>query len=297
MRSLIIYIITALFTLLPAGKIKTYLNQNGKDYDLSSPDIVFKLPDILLEISGITYIDQNTVGCIQDEDGILFMYNISNEKITNQKSFHKKGDYEGIARVDKTIYVLRSDGTLFEIRDFESSGSVVTSYKTGIPAKDNEGLCYDQKNNRLLIGCKSRAMEGEKYKNKRQVYSFSLKTKTLSIIPLLTFDVKVIGEFGLKNNLDIPVKEKKDGKVKEADIRFETSDIAIHPLTGKLYLLSSSDKLLFVFNMNGTIENIEKLKNQLFPQPEGITFLPNGDMLISNEGQDKKGTILRFNYK
>jgi hypothetical protein len=49
--------------------------------------------------------------------------------------------------------------------------------------------------------------------------------------------------------------------------------------------------------MNGKIEAIEKLKNKLFPQAEGISFFSNGDMLISNEGNDKEGTILRFNYK
>jgi uncharacterized protein YjiK len=297
MNSLIIFVFATLCAIAPGEKTISIIKQTGKNYDLSSPDRVFSMPDILLEISGITYIDQNTVGCIQDEDGILFIYNISKEKITNQQTFHKNGDYEGIAKVGTTMFILRSDGTLFEISDYGSPGSKVTSFRTGIPAKDNEGLCYDQPNNRLLIGCKSRALDGDKNKNKRQVYSFNLKTKILDMEPAITFDVKMIEEFALKNKSEIPMKEKKGSKEKEPDIRFETSDIAIHPLNGKLYLLSSTDNLLFVFSMDGAVEQIEKLKNHLFPQPEGITFLPNGDMLISNEGKGKKGTILRFNYK
>jgi hypothetical protein len=31
-------------------------------------------------------------------------------------------------------------------------------------------------------------------------------------------------------------------------------------------------------------------------EAEGISFFENGDMLISNEGEDRKPTLLRFNY-
>jgi hypothetical protein len=42
---------------------------------------------------------------------------------------------------------------------------------------------------------------------------------------------------------------------------------------------------------------MEKLNPELFNQPEGIAFLNNGDMLISNEGGPGNATLLRFNYK
>jgi hypothetical protein len=55
--------------------------------------------------------------------------------------------------------------------------------------------------------------------------------------------------------------------------------------------------MLFVFNYEGGIKNIFLLNPLLFRQPEGITFLENGDLLISNEGQSKSpATLLRFNY-
>ena len=56
------------------------------------------------------------------------------------------------------------------------------------------------------------------------------------------------------------------------------------------------ERLLFVFNINGEIEYIEKLDPDLFSQPEGITFMKNGDMLISNDVKDNKPALLRFNY-
>ena len=263
--------------------------QKGNAYDPDLPDVVIMLPSILHEISGITFIDNSTIACIQDEKGILFIYDIVNNKLKSQRTFSTDGDYEGIARAGKTIYVLRSDGTLFEIADYSSAKSKVSIFNTGIPAKDNEGLCYDQKNNRLLIACKGKTGDEDKIKNKRFIYAFNLKTKTLVKDPLFVFDVKELRTFA--------EKQKKGGEGKDPDFNLETSAIAIHPLSGKLYLLSASDNLLFVFNMNGTIDSIVKLKNKIFPQAEGITFMPEGDMLISNEGRDKEASLLRFNYK
>ena len=290
--------ITAIVFLIVSGCRTT--PTNGKtitDYNLASPDVSIILPGILHEISGLTYIDSTSVACIQDEKGILFVYDLIKKEIINQYPFHSKGDYEGIARVDKTIYVLRSDGNIFGISDYESENSVVTNYHTGIPAKNNEGLCYDKSNNRLLVACKGISAKGSGHKDKRVIYGFDLISKTLTKKPVFEFDIKAIKEFALNKEVKLRKKTKKKGRVAEPMIRFETSDIGIHPLTGKLFLLSSTDHLMFIFDMNGSIEQIEELSPGLFIQPEGITFFENGDLLISNEGKNRNATLLRFNYR
>lgn len=278
-----------LIAISQGGKNQSALPEKKKGYNLETPDVTINLPWILREVSGIAILDKSLVACVQDENGIFFIYDTSDGKVKSQFRFGSDGDYEGIARAGKTIYILRSNGTLFEISDYTSATAKVSSYNTGIPAKDNEGLCYDMKNNRLLIGCKGKVGDDDKTKNKRFVFSFSLKTKTLIKDPLFTFDVKKLRDYA--------AGQKKGGDGKDPEFNLETSAIGIHPLSGKLYLLSASDNILFVFNMNGEIEAIEKLKNKIFPQAEGITFFSNGDMLISNEGTDKEGNILRFNYK
>ncbi len=267
-------------------------------YTFSSPDKLLTLPDILQEISGLTNIDTNTFACIQDENGILFIYDIVNNKIRQQYTFSFDGDYEGIARVGKTMYVLRSDGTLFGISDYASENFKLSSYETGIPADNNEGLCYDAANNRLLIAVKGKVGKDRENKDRRVIYGFDLNTKTLSNEPAFDFDLQAIHEFAEKYDINFPAKEKRKNqkKEKESTIKFRTSAIAIHPLTKKLYLLSASDHMLFVFDMEGTVEYIELLDEELFNKAEGITFFDTGDMLITNEGQDKKPTLLRFNY-
>ena len=100
----------------------------------------------------------------------------------------------------------------------------------------------------------------------------------------------------LRINLNLPGTIKKNEK-SEPKIELRTSAIGIHPLTNKLFLISGIEEILFVFDLNGTLEYMEKLDPKLFNQPEGITFLNNGDLLISNEGGPGSATLLRFNYK
>jgi uncharacterized protein YjiK len=266
-------------------------------YNFNKIDSKLILPDILLEISGATEIDNTSIACIQDENGILFVYDFEKNEIVKQYTFNIDGDYEGITRVDNTIYVLRSDGALIEIQNYNRTNFSVSTYLTGIPADNNEGLCYDFSQNKLLIACKGKLGKGPEFKDKRVIYSLDLTTKRLSYEPVYEFDVESIKQFAIKQNIKLPVREKKKKGRDEPILKFRTSAIAIHPKTKELYVLSAADYLIMVFDKNGEITQIEKLDETKFNKAEGITFLKNGDMLITNEGQQNKPTLLRFNYK
>lgn len=289
--------ISAVFTLALFACASRYTNNEKlTGYNLTAPAVSLTLPDILHEISGLTYVDSTSFACIQDEKGILFIYDWKLNEIKKQYTFHIDGDYEGITKVGSTMYVLRSDGTLFEIKDYESLNFQLDSFATGIPANNNEGLCYDPDNNRLLIACKGKIEKGPEFKDKRVIYSFDLQSKTMGEEPEFDFDLQIIKAFAQNQKINLPARSKKKGKIIEPVIKFMTSDIGIHPLTKKLYLLSASDHLLFIFNMDGGIEHIEQLNPELFNKAEGITFLPSGDMLITNEGQGERPTLLQFKY-
>lgn len=294
------YLLFCVYLLLIIDTVESVkAGDRGIAYNLSSPDKVLILPDILHEVSGLTYIDSTTFACIQDENGILFIYDIQQNKIVKQYTFHMDGDYEGITKVGHAIYILRSDGTLFEIVNYTSEKFKLSSYVTGIPANNNEGLCYDEGGNRLLIACKGKVGKGAELKDRRLIYAFDLNTKKLSNEPVFDFDVQAVKKFAMSNNIEIPKKtrDRKGQVTSEPFLKFSTSAICIHPLTKKLYLLSASDHLLFVFDMNGQIEHLQPLDPQMFNKAEGITFYNNGEMLITNEGQNKKPTLLQFKYK
>jgi len=252
-------------------------------YNLRRPDTVFVLPDTLREVSGITMLDSSMLACVQDENGIVFIYDTRSARIIRQFSFSGNGDYEGIARVQNALYVLMSNGILYHITDYRSDGKIIP-LPTGIPCDNNEGLCYDETGNRLLIACKSPPGKEGAYKGERCIYSFDPGTKKLSEKPVYKTDIGSIRKFVSLRRTDVH------------DLKFRPSAIAIHPFTKKIWLLSASDHLLFIFSREGAPQHVELLDTALFSQAEGITFSANGDLFISNEAHGKKATLLRFRY-
>lgn len=299
LKNIIASVFVVLAVMLTSAALLKQSNKDISGYNLSKPDGIIVLPDTLREISGITGIDSEHVGCVQDENGVIFIYNLEQKKLINQFSFNIDGDYEGITRVGETLYILRSDGTLYEISNFRNSAFKVITFQSKIPANDNEGLCYDAENNRLLIASKGKIAKGSEHKDKRVIYGFDLKTKRFIDKPIFNFSVEEVQKYVTKHNIPVRTKTvKKKGQVStEPFVKFMTSAIAIHPESKKLYLLSADDYLFFIFNMKGEIDHIEQLDPSIFNKAEGITFLENNEMLITNEGQNDNATLLRFSYK
>ncbi len=265
---------------------------NLKGYNLSSPDIRIELPKILQEISGLVTLDTATIACIQDEKGILFVYDMIKNRISGEYQFSGNGDYEDIAKTDSTIYILRSDGKVFELRDFGSENFVTGSYNTGIPCEESEGLCFDIRNNRLLISCKGETKKKD-LKNKIAIDSIDIKTRKLSEDPVITFDLAKVRNLVSGINNSSHLKSKKKNK---QPVTLKISAIAVHPLTGELFMLSAIDYMIYVSTLEGIITGFVHLDPRFFNQAEGLSFLPNGDMIITNEGGEGKPTLLKFNY-
>jgi uncharacterized protein YjiK len=277
----------------PSADIK---RNNIPGYNIAHPDEIIILPAILHEISGITVIDSSSIACVQDENGIIFIYDVLRKEIRKQITFYGNGDYEGITSVEGKLYVLRSDGVLFEITNLKTPGIAKDIPLNVISENDNEGLCYDKKNDRLLIAPKNKPEKDSEARGERVIYGFDLKKRELIKRPVIDIDLSLIKKFASENKVVPPGKDKKKDHASKPDIKFKPSAIAIHPLTGRLFILSAADQILFVFNINGNIENMIMLDPEIFNMPEGITFLNNGDMFISNEGQNRNATLLRLNY-
>jgi len=292
-KEIVIAVVSALvgalltFAFMNKGYTKnTYTIGAKLGYDFNKPNAKIQLPEILHEISGLTDIDEHTLALVQDEDGIVFIYDWQKEEIIKQIRFGEGGDYEGVTKAGNSIYVLRSDGKLFEIENFESEDFKVNEYDTEIPVKNNEGLGYDAKHKRLLIAGKSKP-KGDEYKGKRAVFAFDLDSMGLMKQPVYIFKEENIERFVKEN--------KSDGEI-EQNLKINPSAIAVHPITDRLFVLSSKDKLVYIFNRENGLEAVHQLDKKLHLQPEGITFLDNGDMFISNEGVEERPSLLFFSY-
>jgi hypothetical protein len=59
-----------IITLMCCGNVKEPLT-TLKGYNMDKPNSKMSMPDILREISGITYLEGDLFACVQDENGIL----------------------------------------------------------------------------------------------------------------------------------------------------------------------------------------------------------------------------------
>lgn len=287
-----LFLLTVFYSYCSINNIKSAVFE----YNLSKPTKSFVLPVALNEISGITTLGQNEIACVQDEIGTIFIYDLTKETIIKEYPSKLIGDFEEIALVGNTMYLLRSDGVLIEHLNYSKLSSEKKEYSLHLPSTNNEGLCYDKRNNRLLIAAKSKAGKGNENKDIRLVYGFDLKNKILSKEPIFKLSIDKIEEKARAVEIPIPMRTIKKTKKEVSDFNFRPSAIAVHPFSHLIYILSSSDKLLLIMNEKGIIIHLFALDPVLFNKAEGITFLPDGDMLISNEAQKGKPTLLKFNY-
>ncbi len=265
--------------------------QNIFAYDLSNPDRSIILPKVLNEISGITDVDMHHVACVQDEIGTVFLVELKTGKITGTHFFEATGDYEGITITqDRVMFILRSDGLLTEWQDFPENKASISSHELPIQTRDNEGLCYDADNHRLLIAAKSKP-EDKSQKDFRFIYAFDLKSKTMANKPAYSLDIRDLEKFASNMGL-LPLNSTKKGK--EAKFDFRPSSLAIHPASNELYIISDADKLLITLDAEMNIKRMIRLNPDIFTKPEGLTFLSDNTMLISNEAQDGIPNILIF---
>jgi uncharacterized protein YjiK len=269
-------------------------------YQLHAPDQRGELPSELLEISGLSVgPDSNTLVAINDEKGKLFTIDLQSLEVLRAVEFWKDGDYEGVETVGQSVYVLKSSGTIYQI-DKEGEDLKVEKYNRWMDKSyDTEGLAYDPAKHQLLIACKSKSLTGDDFDPlSKSIHAFDLNTLELDSIPELIIQLSAIHDY-----LETGPMIRKFEKVWEffdpanAELTFAPSGLAIHPISGNWYILSSVGKLLLVVEPGGKILHIENLSKKVHPQPEGICFLEDGTLFISNEGKGNSATIQRFNYQ
>lgn len=270
------------------------------NYDLTSPDMVYELPGNLREISGISWYNHNMIACIQDEDGIIFLFNESTGKISDSFMFGKHGDYEDIAVCRDTAWVLKSNGTIYKGTSFTADNREVITIPTALSARNNtEGLAFDFNGIDLLIACKNMPALNEKDMPDgfRAVYRFRtdehrLEEKPAYLINPGWFTDSARTRCFRRLSLEMAKKLHLAGNAV-----FNPSGIAIHPLESELYIISSTPGKIIIMKQDGELRHFQALDKGIFRQPEGICFSPEGDLYISNEGNNGKGNILKFKYK
>ncbi|HET8829121.1 MAG TPA: SdiA-regulated domain-containing protein [Pelobium sp.] len=264
---------------------------------VSSEIELIEMPEDLEEISGITFVNDSLVAAVEDENGVLYFFDIAKKEIIREFTFAEKGDYEDLTRNGNDIYVIRADGIIYEIANFAAEHPQVTYFKTPLKSKnDIEGLAYDKENHRLLLAVKEKNLnQKDKEHEFKDIYQFTLDNKIFDSIPVMRINLKQIEDKFKEDGLTEASKKflKAIGNENINEIIKPTA-LTYHPTNGKLYVLSAGNNFIVTLNPDGSFADITRFSGKEFMQPEGIAFNSKGELYISNEGKKNKGNIIKL---
>ena len=249
-------------------------------YDLNKPEII-NLSKKIDQISGIAYSpDDNSLYAIDDDNGDLYHIPLEQDPKIKKWKFGKNADFEDVVFVDSTFYVLESRGRIIKFPwKFPINDSLVKKFDLQLNGLNEfETLYYDSSSGRLILLCK----ECDVDKNKTvSAYAFDIHADSFITKPVLELKRK-----DLKKTLDEKLK------------RLKPSAGTMDPATGNIFIISSINKLLIVADKEYNVKDVYELNRELFGQPEGICFAPDGTLFVSNEaGPESKANILIFKRK
>lgn len=260
-------------------------------YSFNQPNRIIELPNELVEISGITLSeDEQHFFAVQDEQGIIFKIDRTKGTIISNFRFEKDGDYEDITQTNEHLFVLKSNGTVYQISAPTTPQQSVKKFNTQYltSAADTEGLIWDSLNHRLLIACKNPTSRPEE----RAIYAFDLNTQQFSDTPIFKIQAQTIYDF-LHTHSTLKKWNQLVQLFDPNAFNFSPSGIAIHPQSKAIFILSAVGNTLVILSESGDIKHVEKLDKSLYHQPEGICFTKDGTLYIANEGsKSKKGNII-----
>lgn len=251
-------------------------------YDFEQPLRIMELQNDLVEISGIAWWGKDTLVANEDEKGKIYFLNAKNGQVIHKTNFGEKGDYEDIAVRKRKIFILKSNGDIFKVKDPLKEEAKAKKIDTALSKDDDlEGLCYSKRKDRFLIGAK----EHGEHKGKRVVYELKYDEDEIDDDPYL-----LINEDELMEIIHVKYGDRIGNNFKPSGLEF-------HPFTGELYVISAINRILAVFDTNKQLKEVIRLPKSYAHQAEGICFAPDGTMYLSSEGGEGKGKITELKMK
>lgn len=246
-------------------------------YDLEKPARRFKLPKQWREISGLARLDTSRLLAHDDERGVVFEIDYRTEAIVKAFALSDgqspvTDDFEGIAAAEGRLYLVSSAGRLYEFSEGADQQTVLyTLYATGIGRNHEiEGLSYDPDQRALLLISKN--ARNPQFADHIALYRWSLDTKQLVAAGPLLIPVAALAQ---------RIGSKK----------FQPSGIERHPLSGNYFVVAARQCAVAEITPQGQVLAVAKLAAERHPQAEGIAFMADYALVLSDEGAGKRAAV------
>jgi hypothetical protein len=240
---------------------------------LDTPPAAHWLPARLREISGLALTDDGRLLTHDDERAVVYEVDARG---TLRKGFGlgdpiALGDFEGIATARGLVYLVTSDGMIYETSEGGSNERTrYEAYDTGLGGRcEVEGLAFDPDRDALLLACKN--LRDEALEGSVAIFGWSFVTRSIVPHPILVDMRALTGPIGVR--------------------RFQPSGIARVEATGTYLLLAGPQAAVAEISPTGDVLTVRRLDPTRHPQAEGIAVTADGRLAIADEGGDGRGRI------
>jgi uncharacterized protein YjiK len=234
----------------------------------------WRLPDRIREISGLAVSPDGRVFAHNDETAAI--YQIERGRLVKAFAVGEPaltGDFEGLAITPAgDFWMMTSAGDLFRFRE-GADGEHVPFARFDAGTEDRcelEGLAYLASEDSLILACKRN------------------HDRAMRDTPIL---------LAWSPGGDASAVEWRRPRESLADAaavrRFQPSSVEIDRASGRIIVLSANDAALVELDADGALLSARELEGP-HPQPEGLAILPDGSLLISDEGRDGQALLSRY---
>jgi len=239
------------------------------------------LPPDLGEISGLATTPDGRLLAHNDERGRISVIDPKRGALLKRFSIGATGgeaqaDFEGITVADNHIYLLTSNGVLYEFEEGEDGERVrYTVHDTRLGNEcEFEGVAFDPGSGSLLLSCKS--VGTKDLRDQLVIYRWNLQTTDASRLSTLAIPLaRVSGSNGWKS--------------------LHPSDITVDPPSGNYVLVASKENALVEITPSGDVLRSRPLPGK-HRQPEGVAITSEGILIIGDEGANRSATITLYRW-
>ncbi len=243
------------------------------------PSAQWRLPKRLKEVSALAMSDTQRLFAVDDETAIIYEIDYQSGRFVKAFSFGDpalRGDFEGLALVGERFYLLTSDGILYDAGEGDNGAHVpYRRVDTGLGRQcEFEGLGQDAARGDLLLACKALR-----------------KRADIDVLSIFRWSLDAVD--GIEpERLSLPV-EQITAILGTSKLR--PSGIAVHPVRNTLVLIAARERALVELDADGDVLSALILpKKKRHPQAEGIEFATDGSLILADEGQRGRATLVIY---
>ena len=238
------------------------------------------LPQVLREISGLALTADGRVLAHNDERGRVYVIDPRRGVILKQFSVGEKGvagDFEGIAVAENDIFLLESNGNVYQFREGEDKDNVqFTLHDTKLGKEcEFEGIAIERGTRAFLLACK--IISKKSLRNQLMIYRWLPRPGGKPLVSSISVSLaEAVGGNGWKT--------------------LHPSDLTIDPGSGNYVVISGREKALIEITPQGAVVRSITIPGDP-QQPEGVAITPDGLLIIGDEGVTRAADLTLYPWR